>query len=202
MISDAYFDQFQTKKYRAQNPLKRALIRRFVETLHGLVARIGPIERILEIGVGEGFLSGSLLAKYPEAKFTGVDLNSGDLDLLKQKFPTIETHCANVYELDALPQGFDLVICAEVLEHLDEPKRALRQIKERRPKHVLLTVPHEPWFMLSNLLTGKNVTRFGNDIEHVNHFGVGSFRRLLTDDFALSEVTTSYPWILALGTPR
>jgi hypothetical protein len=56
--------------------------------------------------------------------------------------------------------------------------------------------------MLSNLAMGKNVTRLGNDIEHVNHFTVSSFRRLLTRQLELSRVTTSYPWILAAGRPK
>lgn len=202
MIPDAYFDRFETKKYRSKNPVKRALIRRFVARVDELLRRAGAVESVLEIGVGEGFLSGFLASRHPGVKFSGVDLSSRDLELLKRKFPAIETYCANIYDLGAVPAKFDLVICAEVLEHLDEPKRALAQIKRLAPRRVILTVPHEPWFMLSNLLAGKNVTRFGNDIEHVNHFTVRSFRRLLEDDFRLEELTTSYPWILALGTPR
>lgn len=201
MIPDSYFDRFQTQKYRSKNPLKRRLIRRFVTQLHELFEAVSPVSSVLEIGVGEGFLSGFLATLHRDVKFSGVDLNERDLALLTQKFPAIETYCASIYDLDALPGGFDVVICAEVLEHLEQPKLALDQIKRRSPKHVILTVPHEPWFMLSNLLMGKNVKRWGNDIEHINHFNVGSFRKLLEDDFELRAVTTSYPWILALGSP-
>ena len=56
--------------------------------------------------------------------------------------------------------------------------------------------------MLSNLLRGKNVTRFGNDIEHVNHWGTSSFRKLLEQRFDVLELTTAYPWMLALVQPR
>ena len=201
-ITDSYFDRFQTKKYRAKNPIKRALIKRFVTAVHELFESGDAPKSVLEIGVGEGFLSGFLSERYPEVKFTGVDLNQADLDLLAQKFPRIERHCANIYDLSALPGGYDLVICAEVLEHVDEPQRALEQIVRLGPKRVILTVPHEPWFMLSNLAMGKNITRLGNDVEHVNHFTVGSFRRLLLPKFELSRVTTSYPWILAAGKPK
>jgi 2-polyprenyl-3-methyl-5-hydroxy-6-metoxy-1,4-benzoquinol methylase len=202
VIGDAYFDRFQTKKYRAKNPLKRALIRRFAGKLHALFEAAGPVKSVLEIGVGEGFLSGFLAEHHPEAKFSGVDLNATDLELLKQKFSSIETYCADVYDLSRVPKGFDLVICAEVLEHLHEPRRALQQIKARQPRSVIFTVPHEPWFMLSNLAMGKNVSRFGNDIEHVNHFGPRSFRELLSSEFELERETKSYPWLLALARPR
>lgn len=201
-ISDSYFDRFETKKYRAKNPVKRALIRRFVGALHELFESGDAPKSVLEIGVGEGFLSGLLSERYPDVQFSGVDLNEHDLALLAQKFPRIKRYCANIYDLSALPGGYDLIICAEVLEHVAEPERALQQIVDLHPKRVILTVPHEPWFMLSNLAMGKNVTRLGNDIEHVNHFTVSSFRRLLTRQLELSRVTTSYPWILAAGRPK
>lgn len=202
MISDQYFDQFQTKKYRAKNPVKRRLISRFVDKVTELFHEGGAPRSVLEIGVGEGFLSGHLSGIHPSTKFTGVDIQESDLQLLRAKFPQIEAHQGSIYDLSGLPGGYDLIICAEVLEHLDRPGDALDQIVELRPERVLLTVPHEPWFMLSNLAMGKNVRRFGNDIEHCNHFTVPSFRKLLSTRFDLTTVTTSYPWILATGKPR
>jgi 2-polyprenyl-3-methyl-5-hydroxy-6-metoxy-1,4-benzoquinol methylase len=202
VISDEYFDQFQTKKYRARNPVKRRLIARFVDKVTELFHEGGAPRSVLEIGVGEGFLSGHLSGIHPGTKFTGVDIQADDLQLLRAKFPQIEAHEASIYDLSALPGGYDLIICAEVLEHLERPTDALDQIVRLRPERVLLTVPHEPWFMLSNLAMGKNVRRFGNDIEHCNHFTVPSFRKLLASRFDLTTVTTSYPWILASGKPR
>jgi len=202
VISDEYFDKFQTKKYRAKNPVKRRLIARFVDKVTELFHEGGAPRSVLEIGVGEGFLSGHLAGIHPKTKFTGVDIQAGDLELLRAKFPQIEAHQGSIYDLTTLPGGYDLVLCAEVLEHLERPGDALDQIVKLRPERVLLTVPHEPWFMLSNLAMGKNVRRFGNDVEHCNHFTVPSFRKLLSSRFDLKTVTTSYPWILATGTPR
>lgn len=202
MISDEYFDQFQTQKYRAKNPVKRALIKRFVDQVTRLFHDGGAPASVLEIGIGEGFLSGHLSGIHPKTKFSGVDIQDSDLELLRAKFPHITAHHGNIYDLSGLPGGYDLVICAEVLEHVTEPERALSQIVALAPKRVILTVPHEPWFMLSNLAMGKNVSRLGNDIEHVNHFSVASFRKLLTQKFELTTLTTSYPWILAAGRPK
>lgn len=201
MIEDAYFDRFETKKYRAKNPLQRFLIRRFATRLHSLFERVEP-KSVLEIGCGEGFLSGWLSERHPETSFTGVDLQASDIEKLKRHFPRIRAEVGSTYDLSAVKADYDLVICAEVLEHLEEPDRALRQITGLSPRHTILTVPHEPWFMLSNLMRGKNVTRFGNDPEHINHWTVGSFRKLLERHVNLDEVTTSYPWILTLGRPR
>src|SRR5690606_4320913 len=130
--------------------------------------------------------------------FSGVDLAAEDVERLRAKFPRIEAHQGSIYELGGLAPPYDLVLCCEVLEHLPDPARGLDQLAGLGARRLILTVPHEPFFMLSNLARGKNVARLGNDPEHVNHWGKGSFRRLLESRFEVLELTTSYPWLLAL----
>lgn len=202
MIPDAYFDRFETPKYRRRSRIRRALIRRFVRRLHELVLDAGPVSSVLEIGIGEGFLSGYLSEKLPTVRFCGVDASAEALSRLQRLFPRIETRVGDAYDLSGLEGPFDLVLCAEVLEHLEEPTRALDAIASLRPRRALLTVPHEPFFRLSNLASGANVERWGNDPEHVQHFGPRSFRELLSGRFDVLALTMSYPWLLALTAPR
>jgi SAM-dependent methyltransferase len=224
LIPDEYFERFETPKYRSRSAVKRALIRRFVSALHDLFIEANPAARVLEIGVGEGFLSGYLSEKFPEKRFVGVDRSEADLERLRRLFPRVEALAGDACDLGALRgfggaaglvpaeppsvdrypsgAGFDVVICAEVLEHLDAPDRALEEIQRLRPRRAIFSVPHEPFFMLSNLLAGKNVRRLGNDPEHVNHWGPASFRRLLEPRFDVLRLTTSYPWVLCLTAPR
>jgi 2-polyprenyl-3-methyl-5-hydroxy-6-metoxy-1,4-benzoquinol methylase len=170
--------------------------------LHELVLDAGPVSSVLEIGVGEGFLSGYLSEKLPTVRFCGVDASTEALSRLQRLFPRIETHVGDAYDLSGLAGPFDLVLCAEVLEHLQEPTRALDAIASLRPRRALLTVPHEPFFRLSNLASGANVARWGNDPEHVQQFGPRSFRALLSKRFDVLALTMSYPWLLALTAPR
>jgi len=202
VIPDGYFSRFETRKYRNENPVQRALIRRFVAALHELFIEAGPVASVLEVGLGEGFISGYLSEQLPALRFTGVELDAADAARARRHFPRIEVHQGSAYELGTLPGGYDLIICAEVLEHLDDPARALDQMARLGPRRLLLSVPHEPFFMLSNLARLKNVARLGNDPEHVNHWSPRSFRRLLAPRCDVLRVTTSYPWILALAAPR
>jgi SAM-dependent methyltransferase len=202
LVPDSYFDQFSTAKYRNPSRVQRALIRRFVARLHALFVAANPVSRVLEIGVGEGFLSGYLSERFPEKHFTGVDLDPAKLAGLRRLFPRIETHVGDGYDLSFLPGQYDLVICAEVLEHVQEPLRLVDQALARQPHRLILTVPHEPWFQLSNLARGKNLRLLGNDPEHLQHWGPRSFRAMLEPRCEVLVTTTSYPWLLALAAPR
>ncbi|MCC6551877.1 MAG: class I SAM-dependent methyltransferase [Polyangiaceae bacterium] len=202
MISDEYFERFETRKYRTRSAAKRLLIKRFTAALHDLFVEANPAARVLEVGIGEGFISGYLSERFPEKSFTGVDTGEADVARLRRLFPRVEAHVGSAYDLGSLGARFDVVICAEVLEHLAEPDRALAEIQRLSPRRVILSVPHEPFFMLSNLLAGKNVLRLGNDPEHVNHWNPSSFRRLVEPRFEVLRLTTSYPWVLCLAAPR
>jgi SAM-dependent methyltransferase len=202
MIPDEYFDRFESPKYRRRSPVRRALIRRFVRRLHALIVESGPVTSVLEVGIGEGFLSGYLSEKMPTVRFCGIDASATALERLRRLFPRIEAHVGDAYDLSGVDGPFDLVLCAEVLEHLDEPARAVDAIAGLQPRSALITVPHEPFFRLSNLVAGRNVTRLGDDPDHVQHFGRRSLGDLLARRLEVVRLTTSYPWILALTAPR
>jgi SAM-dependent methyltransferase len=203
LIPDAYFDRFETKKYRNDHPVQRALIRRFASALYDLVLEAGPLGSVLEVGVGEGFISGYLSEKLPTVRFTGVELDPADVARARRLFPRVEVHPGDAYDLSTLPGGYDVVICAEVLEHLSDPGRAIEEMRRLGPRRLVLSVPHEPFFMLGNLARLKNVSRLGNDPEHVNHWGTRSLGRMLErHGLHVLRLTTSFPWILALAAPR
>jgi 2-polyprenyl-3-methyl-5-hydroxy-6-metoxy-1,4-benzoquinol methylase len=202
VIPNSYFDRFETPKYRAKNPLQRFLIRRFMTGLSSLFDATQPSPSVLEIGCGEGFVAGWLSRRHQGDTYVGVDLDAQDIEKLRAKFPNIDAHQGSIYELDFLDRDFDVIVCAEVLEHLDDPAAALRQMLAKNPKWLVLSVPNEPWFCLSNFVRGKNVTRFGNDPEHVNLWGRRGFRRVIEPFLSVEQHDTSYPWQMVLARPR
>ncbi len=201
-LPDSYFDSFETSKYRSGNPVQRYLIRQFMEKVVTLFDQTAPASSVLELGCGEGFVSGQLSTRRPLETYVGVDPNAVDLANLRAKFPQVQTQQGSIYDLSFLDRKFDLVVCAEVLEHLDDPGRALEQIVSVSPSWVILSVPHEPWFCLSNLARAKNVRRFGNDEEHVNLWSRAAFARTIEPYLHIESHTSSYPWQLVLATPK
>ena len=203
MLPRDYFDRFETPKYRNRNPVQRYLIESFVGRVHSMFVGAGPFTRVLEVGVGEGFLSGHLSEKFPEREFAGVDLSADDIARLRPKFPRIQAFVGNIYDLrNVVTPPYDLVMCCEVLEHVDDPARALASLDSVGASRFILSVPHEPYFMLSNLARGKNIARLGNDPEHIQHFGKRTFRNLLESRFDVLALEAPYPWLLALCAAR
>lgn len=103
----------------------------------------------------------------------------------------------DIYEL--AEKSYDIVICTEVLEHLENPEKAICSLCNAATRYVIITVPHEPWFCLGNLVVLKNVTRFGNPIDHINHWTRRGFKKMLKkENVVLSILTGSFPWSIAV----
>ncbi|MCK5043459.1 class I SAM-dependent methyltransferase [Candidatus Pacearchaeota archaeon] len=46
---------------------------------------------------------------------------------------------------------FDVVLCTEVLEHVDDPVEVMRNLKKLSKRFILISVPNEPFFSLARL---------------------------------------------------
>ncbi|MBX4421787.1 methyltransferase domain-containing protein, partial [Mycobacterium tuberculosis] len=56
----------------------------------------------------------------------------------------------DVYRIEAQDIQADLVVCCEVLEHLEQPEVALRNIATLGARHVICSVPREPVWSAMN----------------------------------------------------
>lgn len=112
-------------------------------------------------------------------------------------FPKVKIKHASIYEIPFPNNSFDLVICTEVLEHLETPSLAIEEVKRVSRRNILISVPNEPFFMLGNFLRGKNMGKLGNDPEHINHWTVFSFASFLKKQ-GLKKISVKFPfpWIL------
>ena len=73
-------------------------------------------------------------------------------------------------------RSFDTVTCLEVLEHLDDPAAAVRELARVARRAVVVSVPYEPYFRIGNVLRGKHLGGLGNHPEHVQHWNLRTFR--------------------------
>ncbi len=193
-------------KYGSKNPVERALMRGFLETVTSFYERASPVT-VLEVGCGEGRLAQHLVtrAERPE-RFVACDL---ELDAIAPGLdPLIELRKASIYELPFEDASFDLVVCCEVLEHVDDPARGLAEVARVARRSAIVSTPREPLWRAMNMMRGKYMKDFGNTPGHVQHFGGGALERLVAREFRATERRNPIPWTvvfaqktLAVSTP-
>lgn len=188
-------------KHTTGNPVVRALLDRFHDAVRAEVAAIAP-RRTLDVGCGEGFVLRALGGAVGEAH--ACDLSESAVAACRAAVPGVQAQVASATELPYEDDVFDVVICLEVLEHLDDPARAVRELARVSRGHLVLSVPWEPWFQLGNLARGKYLGRLGNHPEHVQRWGPAGFRRMLEGTAAVGPVRLvgSFPWTIAVTTPQ
>lgn len=182
------------KKYNSRNPLMGMVISNFTENLKAAIAPLDNINKVIDIGCGEGFIINCL--DLPDV--TGVDISKNALKLARDKNRNCNLCAGSVYELSFKKDSFDLAIVTEILEHLEKPDSALKEIRRVSRDYCLLSVPNEPYFRTMNFLRGKNLKRFGNDIEHVQNWSSEEFVKLVGKYFKILEVRKPFPWTMVL----
>jgi SAM-dependent methyltransferase len=186
-------------KYRSKNPVVRHLVGRFLRRVSDLAAVERPC-RILEVGCGEGIVLATLAARLPGTRLDGLELDETALEEARMRCPGATLVRGDACALPFGDQSFDLVVCLEVLEHLPEPVRALRELRRVARTGCLLSVPHEPFFRLGNLLRGKNVPRLGDPTDHLQHWGAREFAAFCGHELAVRIRTRAFPWLILYGT--
>ena len=190
------------RKHESKNPIQVALIDRFKRHAAALTRRAAP-KTVLDLGCGEGFMLDALLRADIDAQFTGIDLSETALAEARERLGTrANLEHADARQLVTDGRSFDMVMMLEVLEHIPDPAQMVPILKQLARGHVLLSVPREPFFCALNLMRGKNLRRFGNDPEHVNHWGRRGFIRFLEPHFEILAVPPVFPWTMVLAKPR
>jgi len=184
------------EKYTTGNPLARYLNNTFLDTLSFLAHKSGA-KKVLDAGCGEGFVI-EYLKKNGQAQFMGLDIEADALEVAKEKNPQVSFQQASVYQLPFEDNSFDLVILSEVLEHLEDPSKALEEIKRVSKQYALISVPHEPVWRFGNMARLKYLRSFGNTPGHINHWTRRAFIGLISSHFTIKEIKTPCPWTVAL----
>ncbi len=185
------------QKHTSRNPLQQFLLRRFKKVISGLVKNI-PGD-LCEVGCGEGFMLKNLWDQglLDGRRIYGAELDESAVQYAASQVPGARFVRANAYRLPFADKQFSCSMLLEVLEHLEQPQKALAEIC-RISRYAILSVPHEPFFQAANFLRGKNLKQWGNDPEHIQHWNPKSFRRLVEPFGSILHVACPFPWIIVL----
>ena len=184
------------EKYSDTNPVVSFVIGRFFRRLRAVLAELDPAS-VLDAGSGEGEM---LRRGVLPAAVRTVCLDLRLASLAEVAAP--HRVCASVLALPFAPLSFDAVTCLEVLEHLDDPAAAVRELARVARRAVVVSVPFEPFFRIGNVLRGKHLGRLGNHPEHVQHWNLRTFRAFLSGSVAEVRIVEAFPWIIACCRPN
>jgi 2-polyprenyl-3-methyl-5-hydroxy-6-metoxy-1,4-benzoquinol methylase len=184
-------------KYESKNPFVKLLIKNYFNNLSKLLIPVkDEISSSLDIGCGEGYVSQYM--KNLGFDIEGADISKDIIDIAKYLHPDVPFDVKSIYNLVYYNKRYDLVMAVEVLEHLNNPEQALKELKKVSNKYVFISVPNEPLFRICNMLRFKYVYDFGNTPGHINHWTKRSFKLFLSNDFDKMTLKTSTLWLTAL----
>jgi SAM-dependent methyltransferase len=190
--------EFQTI-YNSNNKLYRWFTKRFLNHLSDLIyPLLIDNNMILDVGCGEGFVTRHLQREFKNIDLTALDLKKRRIKITKHLSPHLKAVEGNIYNLPFRNRSFDIVLANEVLEHLDRPKKALEQIKRVSNSYIIVSVPHQPFFSIDNIIRGAYLSKFGRTPEHVNFWNRQEIVKLLARFYVIKEVESCIPWTFVL----
>lgn len=186
-------------KHSNQNPIQKMLIENFYREFFLLIKPMA-VETILDVGCGEGFTLKKLEEKKIGKKNQGIDYSDDAINLGKRLYPELNLSIGDVYSLKFKDKSFDMSLCTEVLEHLEDPEKAVKEILRVTKKYVVFSVPNEPFFIMANFLRGKYLKNWGNHPEHINHWTSPMFVNFLKKQhLTILKVKHPFAWTLVLA---
>ncbi len=191
-------------KYGSSNPIVRWMMNGFEVTLSELVAKASP-ESIHEIGCGEGYWV--LRWNQQGLSARGCDFSKNVVEIARENAisqglaPTL-FESRSIYDLDPVQDSADLVVCCEVLEHLENPEAGLQAMQRVTRQHLIISVPQEPLWCGLNLMRGKYIPRWGNTPGHIQHWSRHGFVDLVSKYFEIIETKSPLPWTMLLCRPH
>jgi len=189
-----YYDKYQSK-----NPVEQHLMRRFLQCFDRL-ATMTAVRDAHEVGCGEGNLAMRLAERGVSVR--GFDIAPEVIETAAENARMrgfdIPYRTGSIYDLQPGADSASLIVCCEVMEHLEEPDRALSILASVARPYLLVSVPREPIWRVLNLLRGAYISQAGNTPGHVQHWSTKAFVRFLQQKFEIISVEQPLPWTMVL----
>lgn len=194
-----YYDKYHTK-----NPIARKLMGGFLNSFDHLLQSSPEVSDAFEVGCGEGELT-MRMARHG-LRVSGVDIATEAVEEARRRVARagldVDLFAGSIYELDAAQYRADLIVCCEVLEHLEDTKAALDKLHSLCRKRLIVSVPREPVWRVLNMARGKYLMDLGNTPGHVQHWSRDKFVRLIGSRFRIVQVLSPLPWTMVLCEPK
>jgi len=150
-------------------------------------------KKFLEVGCGLGFFSQNAVEL--GAKVTGVDIGSRLINKVKKKIPKGKFLVASASDLPFPNASFDVVLCTEVLEHVEDQDTALSELVRvlKNGGVLVVTSPNRIFKPIFNLLSFLRLRPYhGNE----NWIFPWVFKKMLLEKGLLVEKEKYFNFII------
>lgn len=107
----------------------KCVVGRFLRVVKDALAVVPRARTILDAGCGEGFISRRIACLRPGATVFALDVDPLVLrDVAANGPASVIPVCGSIYRLPFRDRQFDVVVRLEVLEHLEEPEKGLKEV--------------------------------------------------------------------------
>jgi len=188
-----------------QGKIGKRLLDNYFRSVKHLLAQteMNNIKQAIEIGCGEGFSTMRLRTMlHGTTQLSASEYVASLVPKAQKRNPKVEIIQESVYETTHKDNTFDLVFLLEVLEHLDYPDLALKELNRitKPGGYLILGVPREPIWRILNMSRAKYVKDFGNTPGHLNHWSSYGVKKIITENFgSVVSITKPLPWTQVLA---
>jgi 2-polyprenyl-3-methyl-5-hydroxy-6-metoxy-1,4-benzoquinol methylase len=149
---------------------------------------VGKNKRVLEVGSGPGSIT-KLLSSVSNCRVTALDVDA-------ESIRKLETYCERTYHVDLntsnwqnllqKEEKFDVLVAADVLEHLYDPLAVLKTMKDflGNDGYIVISLPHVGHSVISACLLDEDF-EYGDsgllDKTHIRFFGIKNMQKLVED---------------------
>jgi|SRR5690606_32007580 len=189
------------EKYDSTNPIAQKMLNGFMNSISNLASQISSkVNVITECGCGQGHVNRHLENLFPKAQVKGLDIDEPDVRIANKNKSRQDTqlYIKSIYDIDAQEQA-DLVVCCEVLEHLENPHLALQKMAALNANYYLFSVPREPLWRILNFMRGKYMKDWGNTPDHRNHWSSRGFINFVNQELDVVAFNKPLPWTMILA---
>jgi ubiquinone/menaquinone biosynthesis C-methylase UbiE len=185
-------------KYSNAGTIGSKLINNFYRKVDELLLNV-QINKALEVGCGHGYSTHYLAKTLGNNCIEASEFDESMIPDARTRNPGLRVTQESIYELKRDDKSFDLLLALEVLEHLENPEKALRELQRVSSRYCIVSAPREPLWRFLNMTRGKYLRAFGNTTGHINHWSKNGFIHLVGRYFNIIEVVNPLPWTIILA---
>lgn len=183
-----YASESHQQEYVVQHPFFNAFHEARLRVLSDVFSRaIKPRSRVLDVGSGYGIF---YMTRPWDFEMTCCDLDAAAMEKMRGLCPEWEWLVADAVHLPFADGSFDAVYAGEIIEHVPEPRAALREWRRvLNPRGTLIvTTPNR-----ERLLAVANRAVMPVHPEHVREMSLGEARaNIIAEGFEVRAVTGIY----------